>query len=303
MKKLYLLFFLSFFLNACKKDQLLETIDGPVIANDGDSAVFNLQNYRLVKILNFSKSTSTAPGSYVKYDYDKRGNMIKESFFSDPDIINTYKNYYYDGTNLTKMEIYDGQSNALTRSQVTTYTYDNNRLTEELLKREDGSTVRTTHYIYADNKLIEQYYLEPSLGKTNLLKFSYDSRGNITMEQSYMYNNELSQTTKYVYDALNRPTTIEVYDHNNTLVVTTKLEYSSSYPMAVQEKITSASLPNGSTRTYSLDQYGNQVVGKIGTNTWFKKQYYGKLLREQIRYSPEWGFSEAGMTRFEYEKK
>jgi hypothetical protein len=41
----------------------------------------------------------------------------------------------------------------------------------------------------------------------------------------------------------------------------------------------------------------------IGKNTLNRRKYYGRLLREEIRYAPTWGFTEAGMSRYEYEKK
>jgi hypothetical protein len=121
--------------------------------------------------------------------------------------------------------------------------------------------------------------------------------------QEYMYDNELSNTENYTYDDRNRLIRTERFDHQNALELITIKEYTGNNTLPSSEMHQNAAGNAKSGRTYELDVAGNQIRTLIGTNVVNKRKYYGKLLREEILYSPEWGFTEVGMNRYEYEKK
>ncbi|SDE10851.1 YD repeat-containing protein [Dyadobacter soli] len=302
MKKLFYLLIIMHCMLSCKNKEI-ETVKGPPGPNEGDTSIYNSGHYRLTKVLQFSKSDSPEPYAYVQFDYDAQGNLVREAMYDAPDKLVTYKTYtYLDGRKATQ-NVYDGVVNSPTLSRTITYTYEGDLLTREDVTSVDGTVLRSVHNVYANRKLAETYTFSQSLGKHHNSRYTYDGRGNVAKMQSYMYNNELSNTENYTYDDRNRLIRTERFDHRNQLEVVTVAAYTGNNTLPSSETNLNAAGNVRSGRTYDFDVAGNQIQTMIGTNILNKRKYYGKLLREQISYSPEWGFTEMGMSRYEYEKR
>lgn len=302
MKKLYYLAIIMHFLVSCKNKEI-ETFQGPPGPNEGDTGIYNTDHYRLTKILNFGKSDSKEPGGYVLFTYDTEGNLTREAMYSAPDQLTTYKEYTYRSGRMATQKVYDGVTNSLTLARTITYTYEGGLLTQEEAVDASGTSLQSVHYVYANRKLAETYTWSQSLGKHHHYKYTFDGNGNVSKMQVYMYNNELSNTENYTYDNQNRLIRTERFDHRNALELITITEYTGNNTLPSSETYQNAAGNVRSGRTYEFDVAGNQIRTLIGTNVESKRKYYGKLLREEIRYSPTWGFTEIGMNRYEYEKK
>lgn len=302
MKKLFYLIFAVYFLAGCK-DKEIEAFQGPPGPNEGDTSIYNADHYRLTKILHFSKSDSPEPGGYVEFTYDGAGNLTRQSNYDIPELLSTYKTYTYINGRKATEKVYAGPVNALTLANTTTYTYQGDLLTKEDVRNDVGTMLRSKHYVYANRKLIETYTWSESLGKHHHYKYTRDGRGNVVKMQAYMYDNELSSTENYTYDSQNRVIRTERFNHQNALETVIITEYTGNNTLPSAE-ISRNAAGNGLARTtYEFDVAGNQIRTLIGKNTLNRRKYYGRLLREEIRYAPTWGFTEAGMSRYEYEKK
>lgn len=302
MKKLFYLIAITHFLVCCKNKEI-EAFEGPPGPNEGDTSIYNTGHYRLTKILNFSKSDSKEPYGYVQFTYDAEGNLTREAMYDTPDRLSTYKTYTYRNGRMTTQKVYGGLVNNLTLSTTITYTYEGERLTQEDVADATGALLRSIHYVYASQKLAETYTWSQSLGKHHNTKYTYDGRGNVAKTQLYMYNNELANTENYTYDNRNRLVRTERFDHQNTLELITITEYTGDNTLPSSEMYQDAAGNVKSGTTYEFDVAHNQIRTLIGTGTVSKRTYYGKLLREEILYSPVWNFAEIGLNRYEYEKR
>lgn len=302
MKKLFYLIIIMHFLVCCKNKEI-EAFPGPPGPNEGDTSIYNIGHYRLTKILNFSKSDSKDPYGYVQFTYDAQGNLTREAMYDIPDLLSTYKAYTYRNGRMETQKVYGGVVNSLTLSTTSTYTYDGDLLTQEDVMDPEGTLLRSIHYMYANSKLVETYTWSESLGKHHHSKYTHDRQGNVVKMQVYMYDGELSSTENYTYDNRNRLVKTERFDHQNILELITITEYKGDniLPSSVMYQNAAGNAKFG--RTYEFDVAGNQIRTLIGTDIVNKRKYYGKLLREEILYSPVWGFTEMGMNRYEYEKK
>jgi YD repeat-containing protein len=302
MKNLFYLIVITHFLVCCKNKEI-ETFQGPPGPNEGDTSIYNTDHYRLTKIVNFSKSDSQEPHGYVQFTYDAQGNLIREAMYDMPDVLFTYKAYTYRNGHMETKKVYGGVVNSLTLSTTSTYTYEGDLLIQEDILDDTGTLLRSIHWVYANRKLVETYTWSQSLGKHHNSKYTYDGRGNVVKMQEYMYDNELSNTENYTYDDRNRLIRTERFDHQNALELITIKEYAGNNTLPSSEMHQNAAGNVQSGRKYEFDVAGNQTSALIGTNIVNKRKYYGKLLREEILYSPVWGFTEVGMNRYEYEKK
>lgn len=302
MKKLCYLAIIMHFLVCCK-NKPIEAFQGPPEPNEGDTSIYNTDHYRLTKILNFSKSDSEEPGGHVLFTYDTQGNLTREAMYSAPDQLLTYKEYTYRNGRMATQKVYDGVVNNPTLARTIVYTYEGGLLTQEEVVDASGTLLRSIHYVYANRKLAETYTWSQSLGKHHHYKYTFDGSGNVGKMQVYMYNNELSNTENYTYDNQNRLIRTERFDHRNALESITITEYTGNNTLPSSEIYQNAAGNVKSRRTYAFDIAGNQIRTLVGTNVVSKRKYYGKLLREEILYSPTWGFAEMGMIRYEYEKK
>lgn len=302
MKKLFYLVVIIHFLVCCKNREI-ETFEGPPGPNEGDTSIYNTASYRLTKILNFSKSDSKEPYGYVQFTYDAQGNLTREAMYDMPDRLSTYKTYTYLNGRRATQKVYAGLVNNLSLSTTIAYTYEGGLLTQEDVTDAADALLQSVHYVYANRKLAETYTWSQSLGKHHHYKYTFDSRGNVVKMQVYMYNNDLSNTENYTYDARNRLIRTERFDHQNKLELVTITEYVGNNTLPSSETYQKAAGNAKFGRTYEFDVAGNQILTLIGTDIVNKRKYYGKLLREEILYSPVWNFAEMGMNRYEYEKK
>ncbi|MCF0062694.1 hypothetical protein MUK70_00900 [Dyadobacter chenwenxiniae] len=302
MKTLYFLLIIMHVLSSCKNKEIdvFEGVPGP---NVGDTSIYNANHYRLTRILNFSKSDSEQPYGFVEFAYDAEGNLERESMIDNPDLLAMYKTYTYKNGRMATQKIFDGQVNRPTLSRIISYTYQDDLLSQEDALGADGELQQSTYYVYTNGKLSETYKWTQSLGKHHHYKYAYDSRGNVIREQAYMYNNDLEYTENYTYDVKSRKIKTERFNHSNMLELITIAEYTANNILPSAVIYQDAQGNQTSRRTFELDVAGNQIQTSVGNNTINKRKYYGKLLREEIRYSPQFGFTEFGMTRYEYEKK
>jgi hypothetical protein len=180
----------------------------------------------------------------------------------------------------------------------THHSYENGKRIKSELVRADGSFVYTTNYEYDNDLLSATYKVDEKLGEYHRVQYFYDGAGNIVREESYMYDGELSGVEERSYDVNGRL----VISRN--LSQTTEFEYASDqHLLPSREVIRDPQRGFESERIYVMDEFGNQAIAYLDGNKWRQCKYYGTLLMEQINYYPEWGFTEFGVSRFEYERK
>ena len=266
-----------------------------------------IENFRLTKILNFSKSTSSQPNGAVEFSYDNNGYLIKESTINYPNTITTYKLYEYSGNQVTKKKIFDGQVGNLTLGTYIKYYYSGDKVTKEELFLSDGTLKYTTFYEFDGDKLINTYKVDDNLGKHHQYKYTFDNFNRLTLEEVFMYNQELSEFTKYFYDNSNRLVRTELYDHNRTLTSHQERIYSGTSKLANEELFFDPSGTLTQKRQLTYDNWENLTqinADYLGTTcSLFRRKYEGKLLIEEITFLPSFGCAEWTVTRYEYEKK
>ena len=265
------------------------------------------ENFRLTKILNYSKSSSSQPNGAVEFSYDKKGNLTKESTINYPNTITTYKLYEYSGNQVTKKKIYDGQVGNLTLGTYINYYYSGDKVTKEELLLSDGTLKYTTFYEFDGDKLINTYKVDDNLGRHHQYKYSFDNFNRVILEEVFMYNQELSEFTKYFYDNSSRLIRSELYDHNGTLTSHEEKVYIGTSKLADEELYFDQSGTLIQKRRLTYDGWGNVTeinVDYLGTTcSIFKRKYNGKLLIEEITFLTSFGCAEWTVTRYEYEKR
>lgn len=266
----------------------------------------SLDNYRLIKILNYSSSTDSEPSRFVDFEYDGNGNLIKESMYDYPNTLYTFKEYDYENNLLKEKRIYGGQVGNLQLGTYRKYEYENNKLIKEDLFLADGTLKYTTHYEFIGNNLVNTYKVNDKLGIHHQYKYTYDNLDRLILEENYMYDQQLSQFTKYYYDDNNRLVKTEVFDRSETLIQTVEKKYVGTSASPSEELYYDS---NGTLRQKRQLLYDNlenltetRIIDSQGTHTLFKKKYNGKLLIEHIQYAPTFGYSEWYVTRYEYSK-
>ena len=265
------------------------------------------ENFRLKKILSFSNSTSPQPYGAIEFSYSDNGNLIKESTINYPNTITTYTLYEYSGNQVTMKKIFGGQVGNLTLGTYIKYSYSGDKVTKEELFLSDGTLQYTSFYEFEGDKLTNSYKVDDNLGKHHHYKYTFDNLKRLTLEEVFMYNQELSGFTKYFYDSRNRLIRTEFYDHTRTLTSYQERIYDGTSKLANEEHFFD---PNGTLtqkRQLTFDMWGNLTqinVDYLGTTcTLFRRKYEGKLLIEEITFLPSYGCTEWAVTRYEYEKK
>lgn len=263
-------------------------------------------DHRLVKILNYSSSLSDTPYNTMEMTYDTRGNLTKESLFSYPHTLLTYTDYEYDGTKRVRKLNYDGQVGNLTLGSSIKYNYTGDHMTKEELFLGDGSLKFTAYYKYSGDKLIETYKDGDGLGIHHHYKYSYNLSGRLILEQVYMYDEELENSTKYYYED-DRLIKSELYDRFDDLVSSIERKYKDADDLHDQELWFDANGNVVQNREITYDQLGNEIeitVDNQGTrNKLASRKYDGDLLIEEITYHPFFGYEEWTVTRYEYERQ
>ena len=278
----------------CTKDEFDEMLSEP-------------ENFRLIKVLNYSSSSASEPTTFMNLKYYANGNLQKESIYDYPNTLFTYRVYDYDNNNLLKeKKVYDGQVGNLTLGTYTKYEYESGNLIKEELYLANGTLKRTKFYEYENDNLINTYKVDDKLGIHHQYKYSYNDLNVLILEEVFMYNQEMSSFTKYSYDNDLRLTKTEIFDHNETITQTVEHKYSGEDTLPSEEIYYDSHGNLTQRRQLLYDSFDNLTETKIitdqGTNTLFKKKFNGKLLIEHIRYAPTWGYSEWGVSRYEYEK-
>lgn len=253
-------------------------------------AVYMYRSGRLAEVIVYQEKSIAYKSTYI---YDERGNKILESN-SGPDAITTSRSYKYDPANnlteeittgqsySTKVErIYDGFSNAIKESyfdngslrSVSTKTYENGRLTKEIVLKPDGSLLSTTRNIYnRDGKLTETNISGETLTIKTILE--YDQTGSIISKEviTAYKDNKADQRGVRVYRS-HDPTPGRIFiTYNKKGFQTEELHYSESglltrrhtsiYDDAGKLIETTFYKANGeveSKRVYEYDGHGNLV--------------------------------------------
>ena len=249
------------------------------------------ENFRLIKVLNYSSSSASEPTTFMDLKYYANGNLQKESIYDYPNTLFTYRVYDYDNNNLLKeKKIYDGQVGNLTLGTYTKYEYESGNLIKEELYLANGTLKRTKFYEYENDNLINTYKVDDKLGIHHQYKYSYNDLNVLILEEVFMYNQEMSSFTKYSYDNDLRLTKTEIFDHNETITQTVEHKYSGEDTLPSEEIYYDSHGNLTQRRQLLYDSFDNLTETKIitdqGTNTLFKKKFNGKLLIEHIRYAP-----------------
>ncbi|MDR2533194.1 MAG: hypothetical protein LBC81_00185 [Tannerellaceae bacterium] len=257
--------------------------------------------FKLVKRLEYGKSTADSSNNGIKYYYNNSGNLVKEEIYSHYDRYQSFPLFTYeysDDNKVVKRATYMGEEGNYTEAQYDAYTYEGRRLVRQETFR--GNPYYIT-YEYKGNTVLKRFFSPDPTGSMNenLLKYTYNDQGKISLfETSTTYPNDLKYR-KWIYDDQGREIKIEDYNVDWTLRTYTVNSYEGN--TIVEQKIYDGNDQLLSKITYRLDQWGNQIEKILNdAHTVFKRKYEGQLFLEAINYSSEWGYVESGMIRLEY---
>jgi hypothetical protein len=293
-QKIFFLTVLLISVLSCTKDEYNDLFSEP-------------ENYRLTKALTYSNSTDSEPNTYIEYKYSEDGNLWRELFYTYPLTLFTYREYDFDSNNqLIEKRIYDGPLDNIRLGTYRKYEYGDGNLIKEELYLADGTLKRTEYYEYDGENLVNQYKVDDKLGIHHQYKYTYNDLDLLILEESFMYDQELSSFTKYSYDDNLRMIKTEIFNHDETITQTIEHKYAGSSTLPSEEIYYDSNGNLTQRRQLIYDDFENLTETKIitdqGSNTLFKKKFKGKLLIEYITYAPTFGFTELTVTRYEYEK-
>lgn len=266
-----------------------------------------IDNFQLSRILNYSSSTSSQSYNTVEFNYDSNGNLTKESMLDYPNTLTTYKVYKYSGSKLAKKFIYSGQVGNLTLGTFINYYYTNDKVTKEELFIADGTLKYSTYFEFTEDRLINTYKIDDNLGIHHQYKYTFDNLNRLILEEVFMYNQELSESTKYFYDNSNRLLKNEYYNHTGTMISYMEKVYVGANNLPNEELYYDQSGALTQKRQLTYDRWKNLTeinIDYLGTTCrLFKRTYNGELLTEEIKYLLPFGCTEWAVTRYEYSKK
>lgn len=281
-------------LSACEKSDIY-----PYSEEDPD-------RYRLIKISNFGNSADTEPSTFVDLEYDDHGNLIRESLYDFPNTLFTYKEYDYENNLLKEKRIYDGEVGSLRLGTYRIYTYDNSKLIKEELYLSNGTFRYSKHYEYDGSNLVNTYKFDDKLGIYHQYRYTYNSQDLVTLEERFMYDQQLDDYTKYQYDDRWRVSKTELFHPDHTIIQTREYIYTGSSTLPAEELYYDADGQLSQQWQFVYDDLWNLTetnkVTSNGIRPLSKKKYLGKLLIEQIQYAFNFGYSEWWVTRYEYEE-
>jgi hypothetical protein len=299
MKRLsyFLLTVFIFIGYACNKDS------DDLIENEYSRA----SDYRIKRMVHYSSSNSTKESRGIEYSYDDSGNLIKESYYDyyPQKILWTYKEYDYSGNKKIRQNVYDGAVTNLTLGLYYIYHYTNDNLTkEELFRGYDNSFAYAMNYEYDNhNNLIRRYMDDADYGITGDVRYVYNDKNQLTLEENTAFDLTDYKYIKYIYDEKDREIKLEYYNIEWQLLyyVSKVYENDSSNPSG------EIRFDNNNTQlnkyNHYYDKWNNLVQTVINDDcSLFRRKYKGELLIEAINYDLVWGCVEVGMTRYEYEK-
>lgn len=171
------------------------------------------------------------PIDKTTYEYDKKGNLIKENMFLREETIQFVSSYKYDD-NRRKIEeaSHDGKGNFIYR---TTFTYEGDKLSSIETMDTDGKT----------------------LVKVN--KYTYDAKGNRIKEYSYRTADKLESIEEYTYDEKNQRTAWVLTQNG---IIVGKMTFAYDDKGSQTEVVTSdgeGNIVNSISYTYEYDTNGN----------------------------------------------
>jgi len=276
----------------------------------------NSDKVRLSKVLKYSNSSASKLTGKTVYNYDKAGNMTKESFYdcNSTSILERYNEYEYSGNKITKKKIFDGLAGNPTLGLYIEYFYSRDLLVKEETRsgRDNyGSLIHSMNYEY-DNRgnLIRKYMNDPKYGIMGDMKYTYDNQNRLILEENTAMDVNEYKYIKHIYDNSGRKIKMEYNNINEELIHYTEIYYNGASKLPEKE----INFDKNGTQTvkyhHYYDNFGNLTETVINDEcSKFKRKYNGNLLIEEILYWWwEYGFHgtgqmpENGMSRYVYEK-
>lgn len=273
--------------------------------DDSGDLFLHLDNFRLVKVLNYSNSTDTDPYTYMDLEYSVDGNLQKELLYDHPNTLFTYREFDYRDNLLIEKRIFDGQVGNLTLGTYKKYEYDGDNIIKVELYLADGTLKRTVYSDYEGENLVNTYKVDNELGIHHQYKYTYNDLNLLILEEQFMYDQKLSGFTKYSYDSNMRLIKTEVFNFDETIYRTIEHKYNGDNKLPIEELYYAPSGDMIQHRKLIYDDFNNlteiRIINSSGNHPLFKKTFNGKLLIEHIQYLPTWDFKESSVTRYEYE--
>lgn len=269
----------------------------------------NPDKYRKLKILHFAKSTDAEPAEGVEYSYDKSGNMVKESFFKYKPVTDCYMycGFEYAGNKKVKMELFDKDKENFKLFRYYDFIYENNRLVREECRSDKGLLLSTMNYEFQGGNMVREYFFEPDYGISKEVKYTYDSKNRLTLEEFETSDIKEVKFTKYIYDDDGRDNKLEYYNPNWDLIKSVERIYNGHSKLPVKELHFDKDGSQIFQYQHYYDKRGNLTETRLNDGcSLFKRKYDGGLLMEEIHYLDPVKYkdcSDNGMTRYEYQKQ
>lgn len=283
----------------CEKDNLSK--EDPI--SNGNHP--KLSEYRIKRVVHYSSSTSSEERSGIEYFYNKEGNLIKESYFNYPaKRLFLEKVYEYSDKIKVKQKTYSGETDNLTVGLYSVFHYlDGHLIKEEVFRGHDSSFVHSLNYEYHNNNLIRKYRYDPAFGTMAEMKYTYDNKSKLVLEENSTFDVNEYKYKKHVYDENGQEVKTEHLNVNWDLLFYIERVYEKENPNPLQELKFDKNGKLQSKQLYSYDRWNNLIETVIndGCST-FRRKFDGELLIESISYDLIWNCVESGMTKYEYEK-
>lgn len=264
------------------------------------------ENYRLIKVLNYSNSADSEPSTFMDLKYSEDGNLQRESLYEYPNTLFTFREFDYENNLLVEKRIFDGQVGNLRLGTFTKYEYADGNLVKEELYLADGTLKLTEYNEYEGKNLVNTYKFDEKLGIHHQYIYIYNDLNLLIREEKFMYDQKLDGFTEYFYDDNLRLNRTEIFNFDETRIQTIKHKYTGDSTLPSEEFYYDSDGELFQRKQLIYDNFDNltetKVIDNQGTHTLFRKKYNGKLLMEHIRYAPTWGYTEWTVTRYEYEK-
>ena len=265
------------------------------------------EDFRLIKVLYYSKSTSAQPDDGIEYTYDETGNMVKESFFDylSATALRQYREYEYSGNRKSKMKVFDGKNGNLELKWYVDYFYENNRIIREEFKKPDDFLYGTTNYEYNSGNLIREYYLDDGV-ISGEMKYTYDTKNRLILEENDASDVKKIKYIQYTYDNNGRKSKLEYYNVNRDLLKYIEKVYNGGSKLPVKDLHYDKDGKPIAQYQHYYDKLGNLTETRYKDDcSLFRRKFQNGLLVEEIKYVDPFekgGCSENGTARYEYEE-
>src|SRR5690606_8806508 len=132
----------------------------------------------------------------------QEGNLIRESYYNYPaKTLFLEKAYEYSNNIKIKQKTYSGLVNNLTLGLYSDFYYLDDRLIkEEVFRASDNSFVHSLNYEYHNNKLTRQYTYDPTYGTRGDIKYTYDDKNRLVLEENSALDVNEYKYKKHLYD-------------------------------------------------------------------------------------------------------